>query len=142
MTNSSHRQTITHICVIFSHGHLATSGVDVRRILVVTAFDHSVKSLTLIGKFLRPFYWKTHPLKIMGTYSVFFQFRGVILTVLLENSSRPNVTYHVYGFSQKIRLDEFSSTYPWFSMDEFSSETACVMPQNWNFQKTIGWLFQ
>ena len=53
----------------------------------------------------RPFYWKTYPLKIMSTYSVFFQFWGVTQTVLLENSSRRNVTYHsymVYGFSQKI----------------------------------------
>ena len=42
MTNSSHRQTITHICVIFPHGHLATSGVDAQQILIIAAFDHSV----------------------------------------------------------------------------------------------------
>ena len=32
----------------------------------------------------------------------------------------------IYGFSQKIQ------------MDEFSSKTVCVKPQNWNFEKQIG----
>ena len=41
----------------------------------------------ITGKFLRPFYWKIHPDQMLHT---------------------------MYGFSQKIR------------MDEFSSKTACV----------------
>ena len=53
--------------------------------------------------------------------------------------------------SVKIGMDEFSSKtvcvtpqnwkklnrYPWFLMDEFSSKTACVTPQNWNFEKKL-----
>ena len=39
------------------------------------------------GSSHRPLYWKTHPLKIMSSYSVFFQFWMVTQTVLLENSS-------------------------------------------------------
>ena len=104
--------------------------------------DFSEKSLTLIsgGKFLgkmrpfylenssnrqllensgvshRPFYWKTHP---------------------------DQMSHIIYGFSQKIRMDEFSSKtvcvtpqlkktqnrYSWSLMDEFSSKTACVTTQ-------------
>ena len=43
------------------------------------------------GSSHRPFYWKTHP----DNFSK-FQFWGVTQTVLLENSSRPNVTYHIW----------------------------------------------
>ena len=61
------------------------------------------------GEFLRPFYWKTHPI-------VNWRILGVTQAVLLENSSRPNVTYHIW-FQSKNR------------MDEFSSKTACVTTQ-------------
>ena len=50
------------------------------------------------GKFLRPFYWKTHPSK--------------------NQEFSDQMSHIIYGFSQKIR------------MDEFSSKTACVRPQN------------
>jgi len=46
------------------------------------------------GKFLSPFYWKTHPSK--------------------NHEFSDQMSHIIYGFSQKIR------------MDEFSSKTACV----------------
>ena len=51
------------------------------------------------GKFLRPFYWKTHPDQML---------------------------HIIYGFSQKIQTDEFSS------------KTAL---ENENFRKISGWVF-
>ena len=61
----------------------------------------------------RPFYWKTHPLKIMSTYSVFFQFWGVTQTVLLENSSIKNHGYlfsffQFWGVTQTVLLENSS----------------------------------
>ena len=55
----------------------------------------------------------------------------------------------IYGFSQKIRMDEFSSktvcvtpqnwkklnSYSWFLMDEFSSKTACVTTRKMNISE-------
>ena len=49
---------------------------------------------------------------------IFHEFLGDTQAVLLENSSRPNVTYHIW-FQSKIR------------MDAFSSKIFCVTPQNW-----------
>ena len=71
--------------------------------------------LSFSGSSHRPFYWKTHPLKLLSTYSVFFQFWGVTQTVLLENSS--------------IRIFIYDIWYVTFGLDEFSSKTACAMPQ-------------
>ena len=63
--------------------------------------------------------------------------------------------YHiVYGFGQKIRMDEFSNKtacvtrhdapelkklnrYSCFLMDGFSSKTDCVTPKDWNFEKKL-----
>ena len=70
----------------------------------------------------RPFYWKTHPDQML---------------------------HIIYGFSQKNRMNEFSSEtffvrpriekklnrYSWFLVDEFSSIMAGVTTQNWNFEK-------
>ena len=60
-------------------------------------------------------------------------------------------TYMVYGFSHKIRMDEFSSKtvcvtpqnwkklnrYSWFLMDEFSSKTACVTTRKMKISEKI-----
>jgi len=35
------------------------------------------------------------------------------------------------------RIEKKLDRYPWFLMDEFSSKTACVTPQNWNFEKKL-----
>ena len=75
------------------------------------AISKSKAPITLIVKFLRNFWHRfTGKLihrKIMSTYS-FFLNRVVSLTVLLENSPRRNVTYHIW-FQLKKRMDEFSS---------------------------------
>ena len=139
------------------------------RLLIIHKIEplRSNPSLTLIGKFLGNFWdrftGKLIHQKIMSMYSVFFKNRVVSKTVSLENSSNhqlenswashrpfywkthPDQMLHIiYGFSQKIWMDEFSSKtklndlwYSWFLMDKFSSKT----PHNWNFEKN-GWVFQ
>ena len=69
------------------------------------------------GSSHRPFYWKTHPLKIMSTYSVFFNSGA---------SHRPFYwKTHPFEF-----FDWNHIWYVTFGLDEFSSKTACVTPQN------------
>ena len=84
-----------------------------------------INHLTLIGKswkthpeiFLkfsfsgsshRPFYWKTHPLKIMSTIQFFFNSGASHRPFYWKNHS-DQILHIIYGFSQKIQMDELSS---------------------------------
>ena len=108
-------------------------------------------------KFLRPFYWKAHPKESISSKIIFHEFWGVTQTVKLENSSRPNVACNIWSQS-KNRMDEFSSkTFcvtpqnwkklnrsknSWFLMDGISSKTACLTARKMKISEKIsGWVF-
>ena len=65
----------------------------------------------------RPFYWKTHPFKIMRTYSVFFN----------SGASHRPFYWKTHPF------DFFEWNHIWyltFGLDEFSCKTACQTPHD------------
>ena len=90
-----------------------------------------------MGNFWDRFTGKLIHQKIMGTYSVFLK-NGSWARPFYWKTYPVQMLHIIYDFGQKIQMDEFSSKtvcvtpqnwknwYSWFLMDEFSSKTACV----------------
>ena len=117
------------------------------------------------GTSLRPFYWKTHPLKNVFFNSVvshrpFYWITNpiVIWRILGRHTSRfTGKLIQKKAFSRKEYFTNFVGSHrPFYwkthpdqmlhiiygfshknRMDEFSIKTICVTPQNWNFEKKL-----
>ena len=84
----------------------------------------SGKTVNSTWKFVNP-YWQIME-NSSRNFSKIFIFWVVTQAVLLENSSIKNHRFywnHIW--------------YVTFGLDEFSSKTFCVTPQNWNFEKKL-----